>query len=56
MDTPSREMILGMLDKFMPASRRPIITERYNGKTAGDWLRSSFRREFGRGIQSRWFD
>lgn len=24
--------------------------------SAGDWLRSSFRRDFGRSIQSRWFD
>jgi hypothetical protein len=28
----------------------------YNGKSGGDWLRSHFRREFGRVIQSRWFD
>ena len=27
-----------------------------NGMTPGDWIRSSFRREFGRSIQSRWFD
>lgn len=27
----------------------------YNGKSGGDWLRSHFRREFGRGMQSRWF-
>lgn len=26
------------------------------GKSPGDWLRHSFRREFGRGIASRWFD
>lgn len=30
--------------------------ERYNGKRAGDYLRDSFRREFGRCIASRWFD
>ena len=29
---------------------------RYDGVSAGDWLRRYFRREFGRGIQSRWFD
>lgn len=32
------------------------IEERYNGKTAGDFLRSSFRREFGRSIAGRWFN
>lgn len=32
------------------------VEERYGGKTAGDWLRSSFRRDFGRGIANRWFD
>lgn len=29
--------------------------KRYKGMRAGDYLRSSFRREFGRGIASRWF-
>lgn len=29
---------------------------RYEGLSAGDWLRRHFRREFGRGIQSRWFN
>lgn len=24
--------------------------------SAGDWLRASFRKEFGRGIASRWFN
>lgn len=28
----------------------------YEGLSAGDWLRRYFRREFGRGIASRWFD
>ena len=32
------------------------MEEKYNGKTAGDFLRSSFRKEYGRGIASRWFD
>jgi hypothetical protein len=27
-----------------------------NGLSAGEWLRRHFRREFGRGIQSRWFN
>lgn len=27
----------------------------YAGKSAGDWLRASFRKEFGRGVASRWF-
>lgn len=30
-------------------------TERYNGLRAGDWLRQSFAREYGRTIASRWF-
>lgn len=28
----------------------------YDGLSAGEWLRRHFRREFGRGIQSRWFN
>ena len=28
----------------------------YDGIPAGDWLRRYFRREFGRGIASRWFN
>jgi hypothetical protein len=28
----------------------------YDGKSAGDWLRSHFRKEFGRTIANRWFD
>lgn len=32
------------------------IRKLYGGKTAGDCLRSTFRREFGRGIASRWFN
>lgn len=31
------------------------IEETYNGLSGGDWLRRYFRREFGRGIASRWF-
>ena len=27
-----------------------------NEQSAGDWLRSKFRQEFGRNMQSRWFD
>lgn len=30
--------------------------ERFDGWRAGDWLRRRFRREFGRGIASRWFN
>lgn len=28
----------------------------YNGLSAGDFLRQSFRKEFGNGIQTRWFN
>ena len=27
-----------------------------NEQSAGDWMRTHFKREFGRGIQSRWFN
>lgn len=30
--------------------------ELYNGMTGGDWLRRSFRNEYGRAIAARWFD
>jgi len=30
--------------------------DEYRGLSAGDWLRRHFRREFGRSMQSRWFD
>jgi hypothetical protein len=30
--------------------------ERYNGLRAGDWLRQSFSREYGRTIANRWFN
>lgn len=30
--------------------------ERYNGKRAGDWLRDTFRKEFGRHLSARYFD
>lgn len=29
---------------------------RYQDKTAGDWLRAKFRKEYGRAIASRWFN
>ncbi len=32
------------------------IEEKYNGMTGGDWLRRSFRNEYGRAIASRWFN
>ncbi len=31
------------------------VDELHNGKSAGDWLRAHFLRQFGRGIASRWF-
>jgi hypothetical protein len=36
----------------------PFTTEHDNieGKTPGDWLRDTFKREFGRGITNRWFN
>lgn len=39
------------------ASDTPMRTEaRYDGLSAGDWLRRYFRREFGRTIASRYFN
>ncbi len=39
------------------ADDRPMRTEaRYDGMSAGDWLRRYFRREFGATMQRRWFD
>lgn len=35
---------------------RDGIEVRYHGLSAGEWLRRHFRREFGRGIQTRWFN
>lgn len=37
-----------------PAPLAPKVT--YDGKSAGDWLRSAFRREFGRSIADRYFN
>lgn len=31
------------------------VQDLHDGQPAGDWLRSHFRREFGRAIQDRWF-
>jgi len=43
--------------QYGSATDRPMSTEtRYDGLSAGDWLRRHLRREFGRSIQSRWFD
>jgi hypothetical protein len=32
------------------------IEQKYNGFSGGDWLRRYFRREFGRGLASRFFN
>ena len=54
-----------MRERCMPAptythhgkAGEPMLTEaRYNGLSAGDYLRKAARREFGRGIASRWFN
>ena len=33
-----------------------LVCPRVRGLSPGDWLRRYFRREFGRGIASRWFN
>ena len=41
------------------ATLEPVIVsieQRYKGMRAGDYIRRSFAREYGRGIASRWFD
>jgi hypothetical protein len=44
----------------MPAPDAPTLRgnrgDTYGGESAGDWIRNYFRREFGRSIQSRWFN
>lgn len=37
-------------------SRSPLVDPLYRGKSAGDFLRYSFRREFGARLARRWFD
>ena len=37
------------------AYKGEAYNDTYQGLTAGDWLRASFRRQFGRGIANRWF-
>jgi hypothetical protein len=41
--------------ELMHNSETGETLHRYKGKRAGDWLRDHFRKEFGRGIASRWF-
>ena len=49
---------LALAEEYAASFRPHIVSieERYNGERAGDWIRSSFRREYGRSIQARWFD
>ena len=49
----ARNMPKGQL---MHNSETGETLERYNGLRAGDWLRAKAKREFGRGIASRWFN
>lgn len=46
-------------DYCMPppdAGATPDADRTYAGKSAGQWLRDAFRREFGRSMQHRWFN
>jgi len=45
-------------DQCMPApdADRGGMADTYGGQSAGDWLRSRFRREFGASIAKRWFN
>ena len=43
--------------QYGSATDHPMRTESlYEGKSAGDWLRRSFRKEFGSALQRRWFN
>lgn len=46
----------GKINHYTDAGELVSEHDSIQGKTPGDWLRSSFRREFGRGIANRWFD
>lgn len=56
----TREMLqreaLAAFDTPPPRYGETMVVERYDGLSAGDWLRRHFRREFGRGIASRFFN
>lgn len=41
---------------LMHNSETGETVERYNGLRAGDWLRQSFRREYGKSLQIKWFN
>lgn len=41
---------------LMHNSETGETVERYQDLRAGDWLRRSFRREYGKAIQARWFN
>lgn len=45
-------------DGKLERTHGPFTTEHdsYGGMTAGEWIRRQARREFGRGIASRWFN
>jgi hypothetical protein len=42
--------------RTVATGRAALVDRQYNGVSAGDWLRANMRREFGRGIASRWFN
>lgn len=43
-------------DAVVAASFKERFGDSYDGKSAGDWLRRSFRKEFGSALQRRWFN
>ena len=43
-------------DHAMPESEAALGVWRFGGMSAGDWLRHSFRREYGRSLASRYFN
>jgi hypothetical protein len=43
-------------DAVVATSFKERFGDSYDGKSAGDWLRRSFRKEFGSALQRRWFN
>lgn len=56
----TREMLqreaLTAFDTPPPRYGETTVVERYDGLSGGEWLRRHFRREFGRGLASRFFN
>ena len=54
--TEYRKAACAVLAAVLWDRKRADMHDSINGLSLGDWLRRSFRREFGRSIAQRWFD